>query len=463
MRPIKLIWGIGGTLLVALLIGCYFYQRSNEMMRVESKNLFIQALKGEMLRMERELDLSCVSMNVSGATAPWTRLSVKTEFGTKDYVVDVKKDLKNISSDFNERSLHSVVCMEKQLSADTLNRIWADSLRMRHIVAKTSVQVVSADSSKCIRSEGSCDNNCFVSPIWIAYVGNECEVEVAGFLSSTCWSVIRYSSSSFVLIVGVTFILFAFFYYVYKVKKHLSDSEVEEELLKERLEKERERYQDLEEKRRQYEQQLNLLQQEEKMRIRELSDLREKHKQKEAQIEVLSVEKKRSKEQQSILEKECQEGMLQITMLSDKLEKEKIDRGELQQKLAACELQIAELRKIKEMLGEELVIYKLCSGLTFDPRNHILDCAGNRIKLDAQGSRLLLLFLEASENKLSYEELLEMMWADRRKDKNRLWTAVSRLRKALAPTRVIIKVKNEGGYQLVLPKESDDFSQRELF
>lgn len=274
---------------------------------------------------------------------------------------------------------------------------------------------------------------------------------------------IRYSSSSFVLIVGVTFILFAFFYYVYKVKKHLSDSEVEEELLKERLEKERERYQDLEEKRRQYEQQLNLLQQEEKMRIRELSDLREKHKQKEAQIEVLSVEKKRSKEQQSILEKECQEGMLQITMLSDKLEKEKIDRGELQQKLAACELQIAELRKIKEMLGEELVIYKLCSGLTFDPRNHILDCAGNRIKLDAQGSRLLLLFLEASENKLSYEELLEMMWADRRKDKNRLWTAVSRLRKALAPTRVIIKVKNEGGYQLVLPKESDDFSQRELF
>ena len=55
---------------------------------------------------------------------------------------------------------------------------------------------------------------------------------------------IRYSSSSFVLIVGVTFILFAFFYYVYKVKKHLSDSEVEEELLKERLEKERERYQD---------------------------------------------------------------------------------------------------------------------------------------------------------------------------------------------------------------------------
>ena len=26
MRPIKLIWGIGGTLLVALLIGCYFFR-----------------------------------------------------------------------------------------------------------------------------------------------------------------------------------------------------------------------------------------------------------------------------------------------------------------------------------------------------------------------------------------------------------------------------------------------------
>ena len=130
-------------------------------------------------------------MNVSGATAPWTRLSMKTEFATKDYVLDVKKDLKNISSDFNERSLHSVVCMEKQLSADTLNRIWADSLRARHIVAKTSIQIVTADSSKCIRSEGSCDNDCFVSPIWVAYVGHECEVEVAGFLSSTCWFVQR--------------------------------------------------------------------------------------------------------------------------------------------------------------------------------------------------------------------------------------------------------------------------------
>ena len=148
--------------------------------------------------MESELDLPCVSMNVSGATAPWTRLSMKTEFATKDYVLDVKKDLKNISSDFNERSLHSVVCMEKQLSADTLNRIWADSLRARHIVAKTSIQIVTADSSKCIRSEGSCDNDCFVSPIWVAYVGHECEVEVAGFLSSICWSVIRYSSFLFV-------------------------------------------------------------------------------------------------------------------------------------------------------------------------------------------------------------------------------------------------------------------------
>ena len=107
--------------------------------------------------------------------------------------------------------MHSVVCMEKQLSADTLNRIWADSLRMRHIVAKTSVQVVSADSSKCIRSEGSCDNNCFVSPIWIAYVGNECEVEVAGFLSSTCWSVIRYSSSSICPYCWSDFYTFCFF------------------------------------------------------------------------------------------------------------------------------------------------------------------------------------------------------------------------------------------------------------
>ena len=55
-----------------------------------------------------------------------------------------------------------------------------------------------------------------------------------------------------------------------------------------------------------------------------------------------------------------------------------------------------------------------------------------------------------------------MMWADRRKDKNRLWTAVSRLRK-LSAYSCYHKGENEGGYQLVLPKESDDFSQRELF
>lgn len=45
MRPIKLIWGIGGILLVALLIGCYFYQRSNEMMRVESKKSIHTGIK----------------------------------------------------------------------------------------------------------------------------------------------------------------------------------------------------------------------------------------------------------------------------------------------------------------------------------------------------------------------------------------------------------------------------------
>ncbi len=37
MRPIKLIWGIGGTLLVALLIDCNFYQRSNEMINIGSQ------------------------------------------------------------------------------------------------------------------------------------------------------------------------------------------------------------------------------------------------------------------------------------------------------------------------------------------------------------------------------------------------------------------------------------------
>ena len=30
-------------------------------------------------------------------------------------------------------------------------------------------------------------------------------------------------------------------------------------------------------------------------------------------------------------------------------------------------------------------------------------------------------------------------------------------------TRQYVKMENEGGYQLVLPKKSDDFSQRELF
>ena len=121
MRPIKLIWGIGGTLLVALLIGCYFYQRSNEMMRVESKNLFIQALKGEMLRMERELDCG-IGMRLKEC-APLKHTFIITHTGERAGYLPDKRGYDNHTQEFYASNVKDG-CTEENLIPAAMEMFW---------------------------------------------------------------------------------------------------------------------------------------------------------------------------------------------------------------------------------------------------------------------------------------------------------------------------------------------------
>ncbi|THC50601.1 hypothetical protein E7X19_26620, partial [Bacteroides fragilis] len=57
----------------------------------------------------------------------------------------VTTDLENNTLYPRERSLHSVICSEKQLSPMTLSRAWADSLQAQHILARAAIQIVTTD------------------------------------------------------------------------------------------------------------------------------------------------------------------------------------------------------------------------------------------------------------------------------------------------------------------------------
>lgn len=128
MKYIRLLLCIGGIVLLAFLISYYFFQRNKKLMRIKAENLFTQVLKDEMKKKGEELDLFYSFSGISSDTVSLTVL-IMTETGSRQYKVDVAKSRKNLSQISRERSLHSVICSEKQLSPMTLSQTWADSLR----------------------------------------------------------------------------------------------------------------------------------------------------------------------------------------------------------------------------------------------------------------------------------------------------------------------------------------------
>ena len=393
MKYIRLLLCILGIVLLAFLVSLYFFQRNRKLMHIKAENLFTQVLKDEMKKKGEELDLFYSFSGISSDTIPLT-ISIMTETGSRQYKVDAGKSRKNLSQISRERSLHSVICSEKQLSPMTLSQTWADSLQTRHILARAAIQIVTTDLENNTLYKKSRTVNLSPELKFVVYLGERCEIEVSGFLYYTWWSVCRYHFFPFGMIVGIALCLIVYLIYLFRVKNRLFKIQSERWLLAEKLKRREEKLVELASIRDQYAHQIEV----------QRSDAREKD-----------------------------------ILLKD-----------LEQKSKAYEGQIAELKKAKELLGTKSLVYKLSPILTFDAYKKILVCNEEIIPLNLQNSTLLLAFLNATDCQLTREEIEKCLSG---RSRECLRTAKHRLSKVLQidPSISIVQ-HNRDLFQLQLPE-----------
>lgn len=185
--------------------------------RLEAENTFNYAVKKEMQKRTRKLYFP-YSSSAKTDTIPLT-LFITTNDGTKRYEINAEKSKKNISQDFKERSLHSVSCEENPLSADTLQQSWHRALANKRIPIKTKVALTVAElDGKISKSESSLFSYLSPShPCTVSYIGNRCEVEVAGIWEITWWSAISYDWLPFCGIIIAIVLAILFISHLHKV------------------------------------------------------------------------------------------------------------------------------------------------------------------------------------------------------------------------------------------------------
>ena len=140
MKRSRLFLWILGIIMQAFLVSIHFYQKNVEAMRTESEDLLVEVLKKELHRKQQELNLFYIS-KVTVDTVPLI-IRVTTSEGVKSYAVDAKKSKKNISQNMAERSWHSIACMKRGLSADTLYQLWDKELKMRNILTEIDIHIL---------------------------------------------------------------------------------------------------------------------------------------------------------------------------------------------------------------------------------------------------------------------------------------------------------------------------------
>ena len=445
MKYIRLLLCIGGIVLLAFLVSLYFFQRNRKLMHIKAESLFTQVLKDELKKKGEELDLLYSFSGISSDTVSLI-ISIMTETGSRQYKVDAGKSRKNLSQIPRERSLHSVICSEKQLSPMTLSRAWADSLQAQHILARAAIQIVTTDLENNTLYKKSRTVSLSPKLKFVVYLGERCEIEVSGLLFYTWWSVCRYHFFPFGMIVGIALCLFVFLIYLFRVKNRLFTTQSERWLLVENLKRREEKSEELERVRNQYMQQVMAQQSDAREKDMLLKNLEQKLKEREEQIADLNKAKEKLVELESVRDQYAQQIEVQR---SDAREKD-ILLKDLEQKSRVYEAQIAELKKAKELLGTKSLVYKLSPILTFDAYKKILVCNEEIIPLNLQSSTLLLAFLNATDCQLTRKEIEKCLSGGSREC---FRTAKHRLAKALQIDSSISIVQHDRDlFQLQLPE-----------
>lgn len=212
MKTDKYIFLIALSVTLSFLLSTHFYQRNATAMQAQAEELFVATLTSELHKKVVEANMP-YSFTISSDTIPLT-ICITTEQGEKVYKVDPTKSRRNISQQSIERSLHTIVCEENPLSADSLNRRWAGTLRMQNIYARTAMRVSAVtleDKTLISTTPGYVAS----SPCFVYYIGNRCEIEVIGCVAYSWWAVCLFDWFPFLWSgIGVlsAFFLLCFFY-----------------------------------------------------------------------------------------------------------------------------------------------------------------------------------------------------------------------------------------------------------
>lgn len=217
IRQTLLLLLAGGIIVISFLTGTYFYRKNLSEMRAIGETSFIHTLTVELEKKQKQLNIPFSSLGIVTDTIPLT-IRIITKEGMKTFKVDSAKSRKNLSQILKMRSIHSLICEESPLSADSLNRSWFQSLHMQGINVETSICLSIMDLYENVshsRSKGksyAASGSCLA---FVTYVGDRCEIKVSGFIPYSFWQVIFYHTCPFLWILLGVIILFSILYYIY--------------------------------------------------------------------------------------------------------------------------------------------------------------------------------------------------------------------------------------------------------
>lgn len=239
IRQTLLLLLAGGIIVISFLTGTYFYRKNLSEMRILGERCFINTLTAELEKKQKQLNIPFSSLGIVTDTIPLT-IRIITKEGIKTFKVDSVKSRRNLSQILKVRSIHSLICEESPLSADSLNRSWFQSLHTQGMNVETSVCLSIMDlydnvSHSSSKGESYAASDSCLS--FVIYVGDRCEIEVNGFMPCSFWQVVCYHRYPFLGILLGVITLFSILYYIYWLmrrppKVKLVTKEVTHEVIK---------------------------------------------------------------------------------------------------------------------------------------------------------------------------------------------------------------------------------------
>lgn len=228
-KLLSLLVCIGGILFF-FLCKCSYESKVADLNK-KAEESFAKAIDLELKSRKLEGNIS-LNLNLSTtSTDILDTIYWEDKFGRHKYILDPEKSAKNITSDSNIRSLHSIAFGKHPLLVDSLNAKWKDQLQSSNVFVKSALCITltsidgSVKSQKSQHSEWRCSSNL----AFLHYIGYACEIEIKGYLYYSIWGLIYKEILLYLLLCSI--LIYVFYKYSiflrYKIKSLRSKEIVE--------------------------------------------------------------------------------------------------------------------------------------------------------------------------------------------------------------------------------------------